>query len=126
MLVEELNGLEQTKSLINRTANGQVIDGGRADGALWVHDEETAEGHRVLVQNAKLDSNGLVQISNEGEIAGSQTAFLTRLLRPGQMAVLRVDTDAIDLGTNLVELANTIAECVQLSGADKSAMIIIR
>lgn len=122
MLVKELDGFEETEGLVNRAANGQVIDGSRANGSLRVHDEETTEGYRVLMEDTKLGGDGLVQVSNKRKVARSQAALLAGLLGPGQMAVLRVHTDAVDLGADLAELVDAVAEGIQLRRADKGAI----
>lgn len=74
------------------------------------------------MEDTKLAGDGLVKVSDEGEVAGSEATLVARLLGPGQVAVLRVNADSVDLGTELAELSNPIAESIQLSRAHKSTI----
>lgn len=121
MLVKELDGLEETEGLIDRPANRQIVDGGGADSTGGIHDKETTQGDSILVEDAKLACNRLVQIGNQGKMAGSQAALLPGLLGPGEMAVLRVHAASVDFGAELVELVDAVAKGIELGRADKRA-----
>lgn len=72
------------------------------------------------MEDTELAGDGLVKVSDEGEVAGREAALVARLLGPGQVAVLRVNADSVDLSTELAELSNPIAKGIQLRRAHKS------
>jgi hypothetical protein len=122
VLVEELDGLQETNGFVNGAPDGQVVNGGRSNDALRVHDEEAAESDGVVMKDTELACDGLVQVGNKGQMARGEATLVARLLRPGQVAVLGVDADAVDFGTELAELGDAVAESIQLRGAYKSAL----
>jgi hypothetical protein len=48
VLVGELEGLDDTKGLLDRAANGKVVDGGSTKGTVTVDDEGAAESDTLL------------------------------------------------------------------------------
>lgn len=43
MFVGELKGLDQTKGLLNRASNREVVDGDLSQDAVWVNNEQAPE-----------------------------------------------------------------------------------
>lgn len=121
MLVEELDGLQKSKGLIDRATNGQVVHSGRANDTSGIHDEQATEGDGIVMEDTEALGDGLVQIGNQWETAGRQSTLLAGELGPGQVAVLRVDTDTVDLGTESAELFNAVTESIKFSRANEGA-----
>lgn len=121
MLVGELEGLDQTQGLVDVAADGQVVDGDLAEGALGVDDEETAQGDAFLLdQDAVVARDLEVLVGNQGELQVlAQTALLARTLAPGQVCEVAVGGDTQDGGVELLELGEGVVEGEDLGGADK-------
>lgn len=121
VLVGELDGLEDAEGLLDGASNGEVINGGRADDAVGIHDEEAAKGDGLVMEDPEGAAHLLVQVGDEGHLEGCEATLLAGLPHPGQVAVLRVDGDSVDLGAELGELGGTVVEGRQLGRADKRA-----
>lgn len=74
------------------------------------------------MEDAKGTADLLVEVRDEGKGEGSEAALLTGKFHPCQMAEFGIHRDAVDVGTDLLELVETIIECCQFGRADKSAM----
>jgi len=99
VLVNVLEGLNETQGLVDVAADGSVIESGLHEHALGVDDEQAAVGVAgVLDQHAVLAGNGLSQISHEGNVqTTAKTASLAWGVDPGQMGILGVDRHSNDL-----------------------------
>ena len=79
---------------------------------LGVNDEETTEGDALFLNQDTIisgDFHGAVCEKRQPEI-GTETTFLTRLIGPRKVGVLRVGGYGKDLGVELLELGEGIVE----------------
>jgi hypothetical protein len=65
MLVGELEGLDEADGLLDRAADGQVVDGDLAEGALRVDDEEAAKGDALVLEKDAVVAGDLVRLVGE-------------------------------------------------------------
>lgn len=122
VLVGELERLDQTEGLVDVAADGQVVDGDLAQGALGVDDEEAAQGDAFLLnEDAVVAGNLEVLVGNQGQLEVlAQTALLAGALAPRQMGEVAVGGDAQHGGVELLELGQGVVVGENLGGADES------
>ena len=115
----------QTCAYVQHT-DGLIVDGEGAEHALRVDDVGAAHGHTVVLvvlvlhQHVELARNVLGQVGQQREIQLAHAAVLAGRARPGEVSVVRVYTDADDLGAQLLELSVLFVELDNLRRADKS------
>lgn len=121
VLVGELEGLDETEGLVDVAADGQVVDGDLAQGALGVDDEETAQGDALLLdQDAVVAGDLEVLVGDQGQLQVlAETALLAGALAPSQVGEVAVGRDAQDGGVELLKLGEGVVEGEDLSGADE-------
>lgn len=121
MLVGELEGLDQTQGLVDVAADGQVVDGDLAQGALGVDDEEATQGDAlVLDQHAVVARDLEVLVGNQRQLQVlAQATLLAGALTPGQVCEVAVGGDTQDGGVELLELGEGVVVGEDLGGADK-------
>lgn len=121
VLVGELEGLDETEGLGDVAADGQVVDGDLAQGALRVDDEETAQGDTLLLdQDAVVAGDLEVLVGDQGQLQVlTKTTLLAGALAPCQVGEVAVGGDTEDGGVELLELGEGVVEGEDLSGADK-------
>lgn len=121
VLIGELEGLDQAQGLVDVAADGQVVDGDLAQGALGVDDEEAAQGDALLLnQHAVVAGNLEVLVGHEGQLQVlAQTALLAGPLAPRQVGEVAVGGDAQHGGVELLELGQGIVVGEDLGRADK-------
>lgn len=120
MLVNELEGLDDTDGLLDGAADGEVVDVHGAEGALGVDEEGATEGDALVLEE---DTVGLrdrvVAVGQEAEVeVGAEAALLAGGLRPGEVGELGVGRERDDLGVDGLELLDGVVEREDLSGAD--------
>lgn len=121
VLLSELEGVNETDGLVDGSANGEIVDGDLSDNALGVNDEETTESNAILLnEDAVVLGEGVVGVSDEGNLNLAETAVLAGDIGPGKEGVLRVGGGEEDLSVALLELGGSLGEGNDLSGADKS------
>lgn len=87
-LLGELEGIDQSESLVDGAANWQVVDGDLTDVLGWVDDEETTEGNtNILEENTVLLAEGVVLVGDEWEVDVSETSILAGSTGPGEETV---------------------------------------
>lgn len=114
-----LQSLQHTESLINATTKRQVVDGGVLDNTFLVDDIKTTEGNTIWREDAIGFADLTLEVRHQGVSKVTEATFLARSLDPGKMGKLRVDRDTEDFGVELLEFFITVAECSDLSGANK-------
>lgn len=122
MDIGELEGLYQSKCLVDRSANGQIVDGDLAQILLAVDNEEATEWNaRLLVEHAVVasDLHRLVGQQRDGQVA--EAALFAWLVDPGKMREVAVSGAADHHGIDGIELSRTVRIGDDLSGADKGA-----
>lgn len=121
VLVGELEGLDETEGLGDVAADGQVVDGDLAQGALGVDDEEAAQGDALLLdQDAVVAGDLEVLVGDQGQLQVlTETALLAGALAPCQVGEVAVGGDTEDGGVELLELGQGVVEGEDLSGADE-------
>jgi hypothetical protein len=121
VLVGELEGLDETESLLDVAADGKIVDGDLAEDTLGVDDEETAESDTLVLDQDTVvtgDLGGLV--GDEGELqVGTETTLLAGLLNPGKMSEVGVGGDTEDGGVDLLEAVEGVVVLDDLGRADK-------
>lgn len=122
MLINKLDSLDDPQSLLNTSPDGQIVDGGRTDDTVGIHDKETTEGNRIVMEDAKGAGHILVEVSDEGKGDGSKAALVTGKLGPGEVRVLGINTDTIDIHANVLEFSKAVIKGSQLGWADKSTI----
>jgi hypothetical protein len=145
MLVGELEGLDEADGLLDRAADGQVVDGNLAEGALRVDDEEAAKGDALVLEKDAVVAGDLVRlVGEERELeVRAEAALFAGQVGPGNcLAVdlsaetrrammkqaaggsrtvreLGVGRDAKDLGVELGKLGEGGVESKDLGRADE-------
>lgn len=92
MTHRELEGLDEADRLLDRTADGEVIDSDLPQDALRVDDEETTQGDTLVFdKHAIVPGHGHVAVGNQGKLeAGAEATFLACLGGPREMGELGV------------------------------------
>lgn len=121
VLVGELESLDEADGLLDVSADGQVVDGDLAEGALGVDDEETAQRDALLLnQDAVVAGDAVGGVGNEGELeVGAEAALLAGLSLPGEVRVVRVGGDGEDGGVDGAEAGESVIVLDDLGRADK-------
>lgn len=121
VLVGELERLDQAQGLVDVAADGQVVDGDLAQGALGVDDEEAAQGDALLLNEAAVVAGNLeVLVGNQGQLEVlAQTTLLAGALAPRQVGEVAVGGDTQHGGVELLELGQGVVVGENLGGADK-------
>lgn len=121
VLVGELEGLDETEGLGDVAADGQVVDGDLAQGALGVDNEEAAQGDALLLdQDAVVAGDLEVLVGHQGQLQVlTETALLAGALAPCQVGEVAVGGDTEHGGVELLELGEGVVEGEDLSGAHK-------
>lgn len=121
MLVGELEGLDQAERLLDVAADGQVVDGDLAEGALGVDDEEAAQGDALLLdQDAVVAGDLGVLVGHQGQLqVVAQATLLAGAFAPGQVAEVAVGGDTEDGGVELLEPGELVVVGEDLGGADE-------
>lgn len=120
MLVGELEGLDNTDGLLDRAADGEVVDVRGAEGTGGVDEEGTTEVNALLLEENTVGlRDGVVAVGKEAELeVGAEATLLAGGLRPGKVGVLRVGREGNDLGVDGGELLKSVVEGKDLGGAD--------
>lgn len=122
VFISVLERLDQTQSLVHTATHGQVIDGHLTQILLVIDDEEATEGNaRLLIQHSVSPAHLHGLVREQGNIHGTQTALLTRLVDPRQVSKVRVSGHTNDLAADGTELSGTITERDDLGGTHKGA-----
>ena len=89
------------------------------DDALFVDDEEPAEGNGFVDQDAVVARDLLREVGDHriAELADAALAALGLL--PGEMAVLRIDRDGDELRVEFFEFPDCVVECDEFGRADE-------
>jgi hypothetical protein len=77
---------------------------------VGVDEEEAAQGHRLVDENAVGAGDGLVQVLDEGVLDVADSAVIHSGALPGQVGELGVDGDAEHLAVLRLELAQAAVE----------------
>ena len=121
VLVRELECLDETESLFDVAADGQVADRDVADDLVGVDDVGGAEGDAgiltVLDERTVVLGNGLVQVSEHGDVHFAEATLVSGLLGIFFMDEGRVDGAANDLAVDLFELSSGVRELADFGGA---------
>jgi len=120
VLVRVLEGLHETKSLVDGTSDRKIVDGDLTQGALGVDDEQAAESDAFLLdENTVVAADLMVGVSEHGDLHLAKTALLAGLLNPGEVGELGVGGAGEELRADLGELVRSVGEGDDLSRADK-------
>merc|ERR1719182_550625 len=115
-----LEGLDQTKRLVNGTAHGQVVHRDLAENTIRVNDEQATQGvPNVLEEHAVVLGDFVRQVGGQRDVNVAQAALCARRLGPCQQRVDRVDRKRNDLRVNGLELVKAVVKRVELGGANK-------
>ncbi len=77
MLVGELEGLDQTKGLLDASTNGEIVDGDLPENSLRIDDEQAAEGDAgFLEEHAVRAGDVLAQVRKEGILEAAESTGL--------------------------------------------------
>ena len=77
MFINKLEGLYESKNLINRATDGQIIDGYVPNDTIVINDEKATKCHtRVFQQYIIFTRNLLLVVSQERVIQATQTTSL--------------------------------------------------
>lgn len=86
VLLDELEGLDQTQHFVDRTSNGQIIDRVLTQYALGINDECAAQRDAFLVQqHIVVGRYFLGQIGEQGIFQFANAAALAVNIAPGQV-----------------------------------------
>jgi len=122
MFVGELEGLNQSESLVNWSTYWQVIDGNLTKVLLLIDDEKTSVGDTLIfLEDAIFAWNGMVSICQEWNVHFSKTPLFTWSIDPSQVTELAVSWASNNFAANVSELLHSIWECNNLSWAHKCA-----
>lgn len=122
VLLDELEGLDQTQHFVHRTSNGQIIDRVLTQYALGINDECAAQRDSFLVQQHIVVGRYLLgQIGEQGIFQFANAAALAVNIAPGQVTEMRIHRDTDDLSVDVVELLNAFAKCNNFRGTYKGA-----
>ena len=117
VLVGELESLDEPDGLVDRAADGEVVDGDLAERSLGVDQEQAAEGDTgVLDQDVVGARDGQVLVGDELEVeVGAEPALVARGVGPREVRVLRVGRDGKDLGVERGKVGELVVEGEDLS-----------
>jgi len=123
MLVRELESLDETESLFDVAADGEVADRDVADDLVGVDDVGGAEGDAgiltILDECTVGLGNGLVQIGEHGDVHFAEATLVSGLLGVFLMDEGRVDGASNDLAVDLLKLSRGVGELADFGGADE-------
>jgi len=117
--VDELEGFHQADDLIDVAANRKIVHSDLAKHSSRGDDEESAEWHTVGEKNAVLVGNGLIEISDNGDLHVAQAALRARSVDPSQVSEVGVAGSSDNLSVDSTELGLAVTEGDDLSRAHK-------
>jgi hypothetical protein len=86
MFISELEGFDKTENFVNRTTNGEIVDGDLTNGTLRVNDEETTKSNTSFFnKNTVILGNGLGLIGKKRDLHFTETTLLTGSVNPSKM-----------------------------------------
>jgi hypothetical protein len=126
VLVDELERLDDTDGLVDRAADGEVVDVRGTEGTLGVDEEGAAEVNALLLEeNAVSLGDGVAAVGKETELeVGAEATLLAGGVGPGKVGVLRVGREGDDLGVDGGELLKSGVEGEDLGGADEGCGLV--
>lgn len=116
---KELQCFDHPQGFVNASAQWQVIDDLMANNAVFVDQEQATHRHTTFKQDVVVTRDLLVQVRDQGVADFADAAFVAGTVGPGQVREVTVDGDTQDLHVFGCEVAFTIAEGNDFSGADK-------
>ena len=114
-----LNRLEHPQGLVDRTSEGEVVDGRVLNDTLPVDDEQSTEGDSIVRKHIIGGRDLLLEIGDESVVDVTDSTLVPRGLDPGQVAKLRVDRHAQHLAVEGLKLLIAVGETGDLRRADK-------
>ena len=117
VLLVELQRVDEAQGLVDRAAEGQVVDGGLANQTGLVDEEGAAERDAVVEEDAVGLGDVLREVRNERVLDGADATVLDVDVSPGTVRVDAVDRDAEDLDATLLELFDAVREREDLGRA---------
>jgi len=86
MLIGVFKSLKQTESLIDRSTNGQIINGNLSHNSIGIYDEQSTEcDAAILNENAVLFGHSFGQVRQNWKLNLAKTSLLARRISPSQM-----------------------------------------
>ena len=78
MLLDKLEGLEDSEGLLGGTANWQIVDDGVTDSTAWINQEKATEGDSTsgINQNTVVSGDLLGEIGQDWVVDATETAGL--------------------------------------------------
>lgn len=108
------------QSLVDGSANGEIVHGDLSQDTLAVDDEETAQCVSQLLQvHAVVLGNFMVQVAEQRNVDVSEAASLSVSLDPREMREVRVHRCGDDFRVELSELFDSVRESQNLRWADE-------
>jgi hypothetical protein len=81
----QLEGLDKSEGLLDRSSDGEVVDGDLSEGSLGVDEEKTSERNTLVLEEDSVVTSDLVGlVGEEGELeVGSETSLVSGKVGPG-------------------------------------------
>lgn len=118
ILSNELEGINQTKELVDVTANGGVVDARLLEDSFRVDDEGATESDAsILNEHTVVTGEAVVGVSNQGDGNTTETTVGSRGVVPSVKSILRIGGSVEKLSTLVAELLQLLVEGDDLSGA---------
>ena len=122
MLVDELEGLDESQRLVDISANGEVSDAHVAQDTLSVNNVCGSVGNTAISitvgdEAAIVSGDLFVQVGDHRDLHGSKTSLFPRLLGVGLVSEVRIDRTSDNLSVACFELRRGIGELADFSGA---------
>lgn len=91
MLISELECLHQAQNFVDRSTNGQVVDGDLTQDTLVVDDEETSKGNSIrLTVHSVCPGNFGVLVGQEWNFHLSKSTLFAGQIGPCQVGKVRI------------------------------------
>jgi len=116
MDIGELEGFHQTKSLVDRSTDWQIIYGDLSQDSLRINDKETSQGDSILLPVYTVcltDGRVLVSQHRDGQFPDS--SLFSGGVDPGQVAEVRIRGAGNELTPDSRKVLGSIRECDDLS-----------
>ncbi len=117
VLLDVLEGLDETEVLVNVAADRGVVHGDVTNVALGVNEESGAVVVARLHEAAVSIAERTIQISKDRDIHLAKTTLVAGSVGPSEVAEDRVDGSTNDLAAHLAELGSLLGESNDLGGA---------
>ena len=120
VFIGEEHRIDHAEHFVFVASQRQVVDHGVTNGTVFVDQERSAQGNRIVEEDIIVAGDLLVEVGNQREVDPADAAVIDRGFTPGVVAVLRVDRAADDIDPALLEVFEAMREGNDLRGADES------